>query len=316
MSKDSSFEILLDPEFIIGTDESIASTEFWIRLDKLATDQEIRVGSATLSALSSSIDFYARLCPIATADFWKIVGRWVQRGARVHPNIRALCSDHFDDWYSPINGKPGNSELLTADVSNSGAGCTVALVTDPDCWSLTGDNCNECSLCDFEQIVRIPEASLNKDRNQAMALFYRKFYQRQASFDMNSLRQNAVTMFPRIEFSETAWDGITSLVGDRNDILAAIVEHLSILNDEGPRIWQEYTTPGERQSRLSALGVESSPESPNTHKNRKLISKYDFRFKEGVIRCEWHTKIRRNANRVYFSIDSGSVQVGLITRHL
>ncbi|MGK0270147.1 MAG: hypothetical protein ACI88H_000782 [Cocleimonas sp.] len=108
--------------------------------------------------------------------------------------------------------------------------------------------------------------------------------------------------------------------------LTDVIHHLSYLNDHA-----QHDHTGDYQSLMTTASaqynVELSPESPNTHKNKKAMKQRTIIINEHEVECELHTKITKTEGRIHFHIGThlpvevnqktqGKIIVGLFANHL
>ena len=78
----------------------------------------------------------------------------------------------------------------------------------------------------------------------------------------------------------------------------AVVAHLCILNDD----WQAaYVAEKGNSARISArIGIDVSIEGTTTRSSEKKMKLRDVEFRGETYRCEWHSKLEWNKNRIHF----------------
>lgn len=143
---------------------------------------------------------------------------------------------------------------------------------------------------------------------------------------INSLDRYAPFLFPRIYFYAKASD-IDKTKLDYTIILPTYFEHLAYLNDNAIHHFKAITQPHEIIASAGAVGVDVSPESPSTHKNKDAMKERNITIGSQSICCEWHTKLTKTQGRIHFfawkhanpkvlEIVGDNVIVGKITDHL
>ena len=69
----------------------------------------------------------------------------------------------------------------------------------------------------------------------------------------------------------------------------------------------------------SRLGIEVSIEG-NTRSSERLMRHRDVEFRGRVYRCEWHSKLEPNRNRIHFRVIDGIAEtrilIGIFHEHL
>ena len=125
--------------------------------------------------------------------------------------------------------------------------------------------------------------------------------------------------FPRLLFAGSL--GLHHFKGAYAEVLPWLVKLLGALDDHFARTLAECG--GERKQvvrRFSALGLDISPESPNTKKNAKAWEQRNVDYGDGTYRCEWHGKRLWDRDRVHFSLPIAAhddrVLIGIFVGHL
>lgn len=87
--------------------------------------------------------------------------------------------------------------------------------------------------------------------------------------------------------------GVSSL-----DLKKIFVDHLAFLNDRAQLLYQEDSSNFEFIA--NAAGINLSPESPQTHRNKSAMKKREISISNNIVICEWHTKITPTKGRIHF----------------
>lgn len=102
-----------------------------------------------------------------------------------------------------------------------------------------------------------------------------------------------------------------------------VTHHLSHLNDHFQSIFKEESHQPDQVCRRfsSEYSVDMSPESPNTRRNKRALKQREVDIEGVTIRCEWHTKISRDIDRIHFhpgnqGLAGGRVIIGIFASHL
>jgi hypothetical protein len=120
--------------------------------------------------------------------------------------------------------------------------------------------------------------------------------------------------FPDLDFADglsfTKFDGGYSC---RN----LVVKHLSVLNDD---FLEVYVSERGNSAGISAhIGIDVSIEG-ETRSSERLMAMRDVEFEGRTFRCEWHSKIERNINRIHFYPGDTSTNdrtlIGIFVNHL
>lgn len=165
-----------------------------------------------------------------------------------------------------------------------------------------------------------------------------------SAFDQNSLQKavrflfNALEMppeqvdvfgdimFPNIYFHASPSDFKRMGIGYR-EYAKNILDHLSYLNDFAVADF-ENDLPAKIIQLAASKGIEISPESVNTHRNKGAMLRRRIDINNTAITCEWHTKFTYDKGRIHFHARPSSyhenirqvvgekVIVGLVVEHL
>lgn len=305
---------LFDPELVVPSANTAKQLQFWQRMHKWSDDRGARVGPSTLQALSELANTPPKVDHLPTGDFWTILSKYTSRGFPASLTPREVCDEHLSAQYEPQLGAADNRQRLIDDLRAVGPDGRVAMSTIEDCWP--SNKLINCSACDASRLSHLYSPVESELKSNEMAKVWRQAYKDEHSADLTQLEAFASKMFPAIEFSSDAWKRLRTLVGASEENTTSIIEHLAVLNDSAANTWTNTLSTAGRQATLAASGVTCSPEGPKTHKNTKAMRTRDFQFDGGVVRCEWHTKLRPDINRIYFAVSNGKVLVGVIVDHL
>ncbi len=94
-----------------------------------------------------------------------------------------------------------------------------------------------------------------------------------------------------------------------------VVRHLGVLNDDFMGAYRDEN--GNSEAVSARIGIDVSIEG-STRQSEKNMSKRDIVFDEKTLRCEWHSKLRPEINRIHFfpGYQGESVVIGLFVDHL
>lgn len=305
---------IFDPELLIPSSTSGQDLAFWLRMSEWSADPAPRVGPSTMRAFHQLISSPPQVRGLPTGEFWKIVGSFARRSMSASSLQHVVCESHVRGHYRPELGDAENIESLLADLRACEGGESIVLSTSSAAWDHVQSGCGSCAEMSLH-LVDSPH--LLEGFNPRHRVMWRQKFLDTYPTDVSKISAFADRLFPGMEFSTSAWDRLDTLEGDPSDVVRQLVLHLSVLNDSAATIWGSETSTASRQARMAALGVTASPESPQTHRNLRFMRERDFAFEAGTVRCEWHTKLRPNVNRVYFNVsDSGVVRVGMVVDHL
>ncbi len=96
-----------------------------------------------------------------------------------------------------------------------------------------------------------------------------------------------------------------------------VTRHLAVLNDHAREILGTADPASVKQARFGAHGIDASGESGNTKRHTAAMKQRDVVINGKTITCDWHTKIRRHIDRIYFNATSlDRVVVAVFNRHL
>ncbi|WP_232788643.1 hypothetical protein [Streptomyces odonnellii] len=125
--------------------------------------------------------------------------------------------------------------------------------------------------------------------------------------------------FPRLLFADSL--RLHHFKGAYAEVLPWLVKLLGALDDHFPRTLDECN--GDQTQvvrRFSALGLDISPESPNTKKNATAWEQRNVAYDDGTYRCEWHGKRLWDRDRVHFSLPIATyddrILIGIFVGHL
>lgn len=127
--------------------------------------------------------------------------------------------------------------------------------------------------------------------------------------------ERAGLAFPRLVFASDI--SFRKFQGPYRTLRPKVVDHLGRINDSFPEVYAaENGMPNEISSRI---GIDVSFEG-NTRSSERLMRLRDVVFRGQVYRCEWHSKIEPNRNRIHFRVIDGiagtEVLIGIFHEHL
>jgi len=108
-----------------------------------------------------------------------------------------------------------------------------------------------------------------------------------------------------------------------NEIRGQVVRHLGALNDyflDAYRSALAAGRPSDVEAYFGSLGIGGvSAESVKTHRNSSAMRLRDVEFDGRQVRCEWHTKLRPEVDRIHFAFGEQfgeKVFIGIFVDHL
>jgi hypothetical protein len=128
----------------------------------------------------------------------------------------------------------------------------------------------------------------------------------------------AQSAFKQLVFLDQCFDGIGSMSKPCRQLAPMIVRHLSILSDEGQRI---FTGPwSNAPAEFGSFGVNISDENGNTKQNSRAKKERMRIFGVETLLFWWHSKIEPQQDRIHIypnKVSSGGkIIVGIFCRHL
>jgi hypothetical protein len=309
---DEKFIVMFDPELVLPAEEFVSDISFWGRLASWIEDTRPAMSAATYIHFNEMVakvgsDPSVLMNAIPLSEFWAVVSKLSSRINHPSTSARVVASDSIARSYRPHFGASGNRKLLIRDLEQVDADSTAIIATDRKCWS--NSDSIEVYQDDHKSVYL-----LTSPHGVNLDAWRDKFYSEDVSFKL--LKTISPRAFPALSFSESAWNKLSGLVGSEVENAENIFKHLQVLNDRAQSIWSTYVNNADRQAALGSEGVEASPESPNTHRSKSAMDARKFVFGQETVLCEWHTKLRRNVNRIYFAVTENGVYVGAIVAHL
>jgi hypothetical protein len=127
------------------------------------------------------------------------------------------------------------------------------------------------------------------------------------------------TAFPGLLFASSLQ--FNKFGGDYHEVLAWLVKLLGAVSDHFAKAVANHQGDRNRTiAQFSAMGLDISPESPNTRRNKQAWKQRMIIFEGSEYRCDWHGKRLRNMDRVHFSLPieeyGGKVLIGEFVDHL
>ncbi|MEA1030632.1 hypothetical protein T3A99_18875 [Pseudomonas sp. N-137] len=185
-------------------------------------------------------------------------------------------------------------------------GCVTGLDYSAEGWWRSGKMCTVFDLTSFQLALRFLFNALEMQPEH--------------------LDRFSELMFPNIYFHADPSDLKRMGIGYR-EYSSAIICHLSYLNDFAILDFEE-NLPTQIIQLAASRGVEISPESANTHGNRRAMARRRIEINDSPLVCEWHTKFTFNRGRIHFharpsvyhddikQVTGSKVIIGIIAEHL
>jgi hypothetical protein len=134
--------------------------------------------------------------------------------------------------------------------------------------------------------------------------------------DEEAYFENASLAFPQLHFVRDKTQ-FRHFEERYETIRSKVTAHLAVLNDFAAEILGSDEPADSKQKRFGALGIDASGESPQTKANAEAMKQRKVEVAGSVVVCDWHTKIQRNIDRIYFNATSrDKVVVGIFRDHL
>ena len=144
--------------------------------------------------------------------------------------------------------------------------------------------------------------------------FFRLLYEWEDAPESEFL-ERAKLAFPRLVFAANI--GFRNFRGAYRTLRPKVVCHLGRINDSFPEVLTAES--GMPDAISSRLGIDVSIEG-NTRGSPRLMRQRDVEFCGQEYRCEWHSKIEPQRNRIHFCVidDRGQTKIliGIFTEHL
>ncbi len=129
--------------------------------------------------------------------------------------------------------------------------------------------------------------------------------------------------FPELHFAGGLSQQWNAMKQPYRQLRPMVTQHLAMLNDHFPAIFAQHKgqpDPIMREVR-ARFGIELSPESPGTRRNKAAIRQRLVQVGPHTLPCQWHTKLSRTAGRIHFHpgdphILGGKLLIGLFADHL
>ncbi|MFG2935041.1 hypothetical protein [Streptomyces sp. NPDC048282] len=153
---------------------------------------------------------------------------------------------------------------------------------------------------------------------EALNDFWRSLFLREDVAETDFL-DRAREAFPDLVLADSL--SFRKFDGTYSEMRDWVVDVLSVVQDHfADAIRKHAGKPSDVQAELGQYGLTLSPESPKTHKNKKVMRQRDVKHEGETYCCEWHAKKEGHRNRVHFTLPEqrlgGRVLIGIFVDHL
>ena len=165
--------------------------------------------------------------------------------------------------------------------------------------------------------------------------FYRSIFELE-DLDADAYMSNAAHAFPEIAFAPGLSGQFSRFKGHYRDVRPDVTRHLAVLNDHFQEVYRGAEFVPVMTHRLLTVrhDVDATRESDKTRHNAKAMRERDVSVTHVLVagqkvpvtigrpvRCEWHTKIKPDQNRIHFhpgkdQVGGKRLFVGLFHEHL
>lgn len=305
--KNEAIQYLVDPELIVPSEEYEADEDFWERMCRVPEFRPyVTIGAYSRSAFDFFIDerldaVYEEVDAfLAEPDVWNLYSLMSQL-----PNSEEANGDRnaiLDETiYRPKYGSLDNRYAMQCDLCDSK---TQLILTDAGVWNID-------ELAAHENLRGIIIARIDADRRECVRSAIRM------SPSYAALQEYAHIAFPKLVFCDETWSTTRKLVGEEWENARIMADYFAVLNDSALTVWSDYDNNHARISRMSGLGLDCSPENGETDNNNKRVAERRFWLGDECFEMNWHAKLYRNRNRIYFVVDNANerVVIGGLTEH-
>lgn len=120
--------------------------------------------------------------------------------------------------------------------------------------------------------------------------------------------------FPHLRFCDESWATARNFAGDPSATAPKVYEILSGLDECAEEILG-LNDVRSIMGILGSRGINASTESPGTRSSTRLMRQRDATYCGQTIAFDWHAKLERHRNRIYFRFYDGSILIGKMTEH-
>lgn len=259
----------------------------------------------------TSIPSYFKQNPVNTSGF-EILIELLEKAsshslAKLHIIEDFYSTDHEDATISDLmysSGEDGDTRDLLRRLEHIiNQSTSLSVLASTDCWAAAHLKAKErgCLVSTSKKEsypwwnpLRMHRLSVAEEIPYAARQYYV-----QESIEEAKFPEYSKLMFESIYFHEPA-EKIKNLGGNFVADIETIVSHLGYLNDHAISDFSESATDRETSIKAGSKGIDMSPESNNTRRNRAAMSLREVTVFDQKISCEWHTKIKPTLGRIHF----------------
>ncbi|WP_418139837.1 hypothetical protein AB9R84_06420 [Oceanimonas smirnovii] len=162
-------------------------------------------------------------------------------------------------------------------------------------------------------------------QDRAIEIFKEKLLLEKA--DYQSIFEYKHLFWPNCYFHIGTTNRFSNLCVPEVPNLPLLVSHLDFLDKEAKDLYKTCAQPDRFKAEASVKGIDLSPESTKTHKNRAAMAQRKITINGKEILCEWHTKLSATTGRVHYCLNfsepseiseivNGRVIIGIFAEHL
>lgn len=137
--------------------------------------------------------------------------------------------------------------------------------------------------------------------------------------DVEEFAALAPSAWPGLAFVDRLWKGFGDFSRSYREIRDDVMEHLSVLSDDGAAIF-ERKLHKEIEAQFMSRGVTISPENAETLADRRCREARERAFAGETLLFDWHTKIELHQDRIHVHpptrTSDGRTVVGIFHKHL
>jgi len=252
-----------------------------------------------------------------SAGVWNDIDRDIRLGLQQALN-RCL---HWDESL-PVDVPP---DVWDAEVTIAGVPCRALTVVAVAAMVL--GNHGACCLA----VAGHPERSGIQDvtcgeaqcevyfatHDNEVVLFYRTIPEIEDLAPVGYMK-NAEKAFPSLVWAPNLAAQIPRFKTSYIEVRPLLTKHLGVLNDHFQQVHRQHKD--KTDEFIGEYGIDASPERGKTHKNKAAMKQRTLVIDGISLVCEWHTKLMRHIDRIYFHpgdarVKEGRLVVGFFVDH-